>query len=164
VVIAKKDHARLYFRGRQITPMLVAVDPEQSVHRSYRVPYLEILSSDNSRKPQWPYSTTAEQLRGVEIDPTGELGRPQPIPEGREELNKRDAFELTPEERVMRAKGHQLVGLFLIDREGVIRWRWVEAMESPEDIGRFPTASQVLTAAEALVSPGPRERRSEHAR
>jgi hypothetical protein len=43
------------------------------------------------------------------------------------------------------------VGHFLVDREGVVRWTWVES-PSPEDVrqyGRFPTDDEILTAVRA---------------
>ena len=160
VVIAQKEPARLYFKRRQVTQMLVAVDPEQRTHQAFRVPYIEILAADTRQKGRWPYGATAEQMSNIRIDPTGELGGPRPIPEGRDELNRRDGVELTPEERQMRARGHQLLGLFLIDRDGVIRWRWVEAMERQDDVGTFPTASEVLSAVQVVASPSPAENRA----
>ena len=64
-------------------------------------------------------------------------------------------FAPTSAELGRRAHGHQLLGLFLIDRNGMIRWHWVEAMERPEDIDTFPTASEVLSAAQGVVASAP---------
>ncbi len=152
-MIAQQEAARLYFKYRRVTEMAVAVDPDQRTHRAFRVPYLEMLADDSSQTARWPYSATAEQLAGIRVDPTGELGRPTPIPEARDELNRRDGVTPTPEELQRRARGHQLLGLFLIDTDAIIRWHWVEAMERPEDMDTFPTASKVLSAAEAVARP-----------
>ena len=154
MVIAQREAARLYFKGRRVTEMVVAVDPEQRTHQAFRVPYLEMLADDARQNARWPYSATPEQLATIRVDPTGELGGPTPITEARDELNRRDRIALTPEELHRRSRGHQLLGLFLIDRDGLIRWHWVEAMERPEDMDTFPTASEVLGAAE-IVAPTP---------
>jgi hypothetical protein len=152
VVVAQLDAARLYFKSRRITDMVVAVDPEQRTHQAFRVPYLEMLADDATQTAQWPYSATTGQLAGIRVDPTGELGGPMPIPEARDELNRRDGVTPTSEELGRRAHGHQLLGLFLIDRNGMIRWHWVEAMERPEDLDTFPMASEVLSAAQGVVA------------
>jgi hypothetical protein len=123
------------------------------MHRAFGVPYIELLRPDAPSTARWPYSATLEQLKIVRIDPTGELGAPMPIAQARAELNRRDGFEPTAEDRRMQARDTQLLGLFLIDKDAVIRWRWVEAMERPQDVGTFPTASELLQAAQTVASP-----------
>ena len=88
VVIAQREAAKLYFRSRQITEMLVAVDPDKGTHRAFGVPFVEVLAADASEKTQWPYGATREQLSKIRIDPTGELGKPTSIPEAVDELNR----------------------------------------------------------------------------
>jgi hypothetical protein len=100
---------------------------------------------------QWRYGATLEQLSSIRIDPTGELGGPRPIPEARAELNRGDGFEPTAEDRRMQARDTQLLGPFLIDKDAVFAGA-VEAMERPQDIGTFPTASQLLQAAQTLAA------------
>ena len=131
VVIAQEEAARLYFKSRQITEMPVAVDPDQNTHRAFGVPFVEVLAADASQQAQWPYGATRENLNNIRIDPTGELGKPTSIPEAVDELNRRDGVELTSEQRQIRARGHQLLGLFLVDRDSYIRWRWVERWSDP---------------------------------
>ena len=97
------------------------------------------------------HGLTQEQTLGVLIDPTRELGGPKPGGEARRELNRRDGYEPTPEEEEVRAGPQGLALMFLIDRGGVIRWRWVEAMRRPEDVGTFPSASELLGAAQSVI-------------
>jgi hypothetical protein len=51
----------------------------------------------------------------------------------------------------VRAGLQGLALMFLIDRGGVIQWRWVEAMRRPEDVGTFPSASEMLGAAQSVI-------------
>lgn len=43
--------------------------------------------------------------------------------------------------------GTLLVGNFLIDRAGVLRWRYLEGEASPAEIGRLPTIDEIVAAA-----------------
>jgi hypothetical protein len=62
-----------------------------------------------------------------------------------------DRFELTDEDkRISNAHGSQLVGHFLIDRRGIVRWAHVEAGVHMTDIGRVPSDEELLAAARAL--------------
>ena len=68
-----------------------------------------------------------------------------------ESLNKKDAFELTETDKeVAAAHGTQLAAHFLIDRDGVIRWRHIEAGERIGDLGQFPSDEEILRAARSL--------------
>ena len=73
-----------------------------------------------------------------------------------EYLNKKDGYEVTEADQQMMATGHgQLVGQFLLDREGIVRWSFTEvrrraphvrgAEHRRADVGRF--------AATALTRP-----------
>lgn len=47
-----------------------------------------------------------------------------------ESLNKLDGYEVTAADQQMGATGHgQLVGHFLLDRNGIVRWTFVELPE-----------------------------------
>jgi len=64
-----------------------------------------------------------------------------------------DGFELNDvDKQIFNAHGSQLVGHFLIDRSGIVRWAHVEAGARMTDIGRFPSDEELLTAARALPS------------
>ena len=45
-----------------------------------------------------------------------------------------------------------LSGYFLIDRGGIVRWRFVEAIDSLSDYGLYPNADEVLQAAQDLAA------------
>jgi hypothetical protein len=52
--------------------------------------------------------------------------------------------------QVRERTGTLLVGHFLVDMYGVVRWRFVEAEGTPADIGRLPTPDQIVAAASHL--------------
>ncbi len=66
-------------------------------------------------------------------------------------LNKQDGFEMTEtDQQIAAAHGLQLGGHFLLDRNGIVRWRYIEAAERIEDLSKFPSDEEILTAARDL--------------
>ena len=96
------------------------------------------------------HGLTHEQALQVVVNPNGELDRPKPIGEAREELNRRDGYVTTPEEDVVRRGPQGLTMLFLADREGIIQWRWIEAERRPEHVGAFPDATELMEKAQTV--------------
>jgi peroxiredoxin len=149
IVNTPLDRARLYFRGRG-SGVRIGADPDLAVHRAYAVPKIEIVEAA-ARTESWPVQTTIEEFLSHRINPTGEMEAPVNPLESNDVLNARDGFRLTEADEQVRAHhGTQLVGMFLIDREGIIRWRFVEGEATPADIGRLPTPQQIVDAATAL--------------
>jgi hypothetical protein len=99
----------------------------------------------------WPLSVTMGQLLAVTTNPTGELPAPQNPFAAMETLNKMDGFEpVEADHKIAAAHGTQLAGHFLIDREGIIRWRHIEAGERIGDLLKFPSEEEILRAAREL--------------
>jgi peroxiredoxin len=151
IVNTPLDRARLYFRFRGgRSGVRIGADPDLAVHRAYAVPKIEFVEAAARTEP-WPVQTTIEEFLSHRINPTGELEAPVNPLESNDVLNARDGFRLTEADEQVRARhGTQLVGMFLIDREGIVRWRFVEGEASPADIGRLPTPQQIVDAAAAL--------------
>jgi hypothetical protein len=148
VVNTPLERARLYFKYRPAR-MVLAADPEAATHRAFGVPAGVIVEDESAAS--WPQSTTMGQLLAVGINPTGELPAPQHPFAANETLNKKDAFELTETDREIAAThGTQLGGHFLIDREGIIRWRHIEAGERIGDLAKLPSGEEILRAARSL--------------
>ena len=140
IVATTPENARLYFRFRP--PSLpVAADPEFITHRLYGVEALR-------------RSDIEEDFRTVRVNPSGELPAPLPVREASAALSSLDGFEPTPTDREDAARPHlQLLGQFLVDREGTIRWTNIEcAREGVAGIGKFPTVDELLAAVRALPS------------
>ena len=149
VVNTPLERARLYFKYRPAR-VLLAADPEAATHRAFRVPAGVIV--ENESEASWAKGTlTMGQLQATRINPTGELPEPQNLFAAMETLNKRDGFELTEIDRqIAAAHGTQLTGHFLIDRDGIIRWRQIEAVERIGDLSKFPSDEEILRAARSL--------------
>lgn len=150
VVNTPVERARLYFTHRPAR-VLLAADAEARVHRAFGVP--AFVPVEDPTTARWPWRATMEQFRASLINPTGELPKPLNGFEANDTLNRLDRFELTDEDkRIFSAHGSQLVGHFLIDRQGIVRWAHVEAGARMTDIGRFPSDDELLAAARALPS------------
>jgi hypothetical protein len=91
------------------------------------------------------------QLLALKVNPTGELAAPQNPFAAMETLNKKDGFEPTEtDQQIAAAHGTQMTGHFLINREGLIRWRHIEAGERIEDLLQLPGEEEILAAARGL--------------
>ena len=66
-------------------------------------------------------------------------------------LNAIDGFQMeAADEAILATHPTQLVGHFLVDAAGIVRWVQIEAPDSPNGISTFPTAEQLIAAAKQL--------------
>lgn len=151
VVNTSLERARLYTRHWP-SPVLLVADPDAVSHRAFAVPAPVVAPRAAGGRSEWPWQETVEYLSTVRINSPGETAEQIPLFEANERLNQRDGFVLTDADRhSQQAHGTQLVGYFGIDREGVVRWRYLEAERRPEDIGNLPTEADLLVAGRALA-------------
>ncbi len=135
VVATQVERARLYFRYRP-TRLPLAADPELTTLRAFRVPKPEVT-------PQ-----LMDDLRATPTDVMGELPQPLSILDAANALDEKDRFEYTPTDtEEMERQFPQLVGQFLLDRAGIIRWVNIEATEGLVGLGRFPTDEEFVAVA-----------------
>ena len=135
VVATPTDHARLYFKYHPV-PISLGADPVMTTHAAYGLP--KVL------KESWDLATR--------INPTGELSEPLPIWEANKALGQLDRFKPTQTDRDdMQRTWNQLTGLFLIDRNGIVRWVFVEAADGPAGMGTYPPEADLVTAAQTLL-------------
>lgn len=149
VVNTPLERARLYFKYRPARVLLTA-DPEAATHRLFGVPEGTPVADES--QAVWAQGTfTMGQLHASRVNPTGELPEPQNIFQAMETLNQRDGFELTEvDNQIVAVHAFQLVGHFLVDRDGIIRWLHIEASEGSGDLGKFPSDEEILAAARTL--------------
>ena len=140
VVGTELDNARLYFRFRPAR-LTLGADPHLTTHRSYGVP-----------KPE-PTPELFQMFQNTRINPTGELPEPLPVPAAGEALDKLDGFQPTPtDQREEKSSFTLMLGQFLIDRTGVVRWANIECgKEGPAGMGKFPTHDELLAAARLVT-------------
>lgn len=150
VVNTPVERARLYFRNTR-TGVRLGADVDARIHRAYAVPQIAIVTPA-ARTGPWPYQTTIDEFLSHRINPTGEMPAPVNPIESNDVLNAKDGFQMTAEDEQVRERtGTLLVGHFLIDRAGMIGWRYLEGEATPADIGRFPTPDQIVAAAGAVA-------------
>ena len=139
IVATAPENAQLYFKFRP-TRLRLAADPELTTHRAYRLPKPD---------PTPEFMTSLETTR---INPHGEFPEPLPIMQAGAALAKADGYAQNPTDSAdMGRQFPQLKGLFLIDRDGIVRWANVEcATEGLAGLGKFPSDEEILAAAQTL--------------
>jgi peroxiredoxin len=150
VVNTPLERAQLYFRYRP-TPLVLLSDPDCRTHQMFGIPRIELVEP-GAGPVQWP-RTRPEDFAAARIDPTGELGVPTQPMEANGALNRKDGFELTAaDEAIVAVHAAQFAGQFLVDRGGIVRWRWTEAPTSANELCRFPSAAELIEAARGLAA------------
>lgn len=141
--------ARLYYRYHPAGVPL-ACDPELAIHRAYGLPLCEV----TTEKPTaWPVRLNLTDLTALRINPTGELPQPLSPIEAGMALDRIDGFApLLPAADDPPADRSPLSGYFLIDRDGLVRWVFVEARDDPAAYGRHPSDGEIAAAARALAA------------
>src|SRR5436190_3479800 len=119
VVNTPIERARLYFRYHPMPNLLAASDPERASHRAFGLPNLEFTQNETN----WPYKVSMAAAQDMRVDIPGELPGPMDPMTASAILDKKDHYELTEADEQMIATGHgQLIGQFLLDRQGIVRW------------------------------------------
>ena len=150
VINTPVERARMYFAHRP-SPALLLCDQDCSTHRAFGVPRAELLPEESREEPVWPYRVSIEQFEAARINPTGELPEALHPMAANPVLNAKDGFELVEADHAIFANHPtQLVGHFLIDADGVVRWVQIEAPDGPNSLSIFPNAAEMLAAAGSL--------------
>jgi len=150
VINTPVERARLYFRHRP-TPVTLLSDPDCLSHRAFGVPHAAFLPEGSPDQPEWPYRATLEQFAAARINPTGELPAPTQPMEANTVLNALDGFRMeAADDAILASHPTQLVGHFLVDAVGIVRWVQIEALDGPDRLSTFPTPEQLIAAAKQL--------------
>lgn len=148
VVNTPTERARLYFRYHPLPNLLTAADPERVSHRAFGLPNPEITEAED----QWPHKISMASVLSMRINPTGELPEPMNPMAAGELLNSRDGYEVTPaDEQMYAAAPAQMVGQFLLDRDGVVRWTFTEVAEGGRNMFGAPTPDELISAAARIA-------------
>lgn len=138
VTASPPDRARLYLRFRPVKVALAA-DPDLTTHRLYGLPR-------PSPTPEF-HDWLRSKYRGL----AREMGTPLPetvsYPEAVEAVGRLDDFEMTQGDWADRRRGEGLIGQFLIDAGGIVRWRHVEGSTEATGLAGFPGNDELLAAA-----------------
>lgn len=129
VVATPAERARLYFRFRRASIPLAA-DPDLSTHRAYGLPGLPMTAE------------LREALDAASLELARDLGVPARAGTAHADVGRFDGYEASADDHGDFARHQaQLIGQFLIDRDGVVRWINVE--RAP---GAFPSEGELLAA------------------
>ncbi len=138
VVATQADRARSYFR-RVPTRLAMVSDPDLTTHRAYGL--------DRWERNEETAAIIEQAARQYLLD----LGMPSAPPgTSRDLLDRADGWTPSASDRADRERHQiQLIGQFLIDRAGVIRWC---SDERKAGYAVFPSEKQLLPAVESLAS------------
>ena len=149
VVNTPAERARAYVRFRPIR-VLVAADERRAMHRAYGLSAIEITEG----KSEWPVRASVADMMAMRVNPTGELPEPMDPVSATNYLNEKDGVDASL--YAMPDNGGppslQTIGTFLVDRDGIVRWTFLEAAGGPGDMGGFPETRQFLAAASSLAA------------
>jgi peroxiredoxin len=135
VVNTPVERARLYFRYHPIPELLAASDPERASHRAFGLREVGM-----------------ETVMAIRIHLPGELPEPMDVMAMDEFLNKKEGYEITEADQQMMASGQgQLVGQFLIDRCGIVRWSFTEVLEGGLTTFKAPNPEELVSVASQVA-------------
>lgn len=148
VVNTPIERARLYFRYHPMPNLLAASDPERASHRAFGLPNLEFTENETN----WPYKVAMAAAMDMRVDLPGELPGPMDPMTAGAILDKKDHYELTEADEQMIATGHgQLVGQFLLDRQGIVRWSFTEVPEGGRYMFGAPNPQELMSAVSQVA-------------
>ena len=148
VVNTPIDRARLYFRYHPMPNLLAAADPERASHRAFGLPNLEFTENETS----WPHKVSMADVVSMRIEIPGELPGPMDPLAAAEFLDTKDNYEMTEADQQMAATGHgQLVGQFLLDRQGIVRWSFTEVPEGGRYMFGAPSPQELMSAVSQVA-------------
>lgn len=144
VVNTPVERARLYFRYHPISGLLAASDPERVSHRAFGLPLLELTEDETD----WPNRVGMDVVMTMKVDRPGELPEPMNPAAAADLLNEKDGYEIMEGDQQVRIPGHlQLVGQFLLDRDGVVRWSFTEVEGEGRNMCRALNPQELMSAA-----------------
>ena len=146
VVNTPIERARLYFRFHPLPNVIAASDPECVSHRAFGLPNL--LFTEN--ETDWPHKVGMNVAAAMRIDIPSELPTPMDPFAAFQFLNEKDGYAMTEADERAAATGAQLIGEFLVDRDGIVRWSFTEVDEGGRYMFRAPNADEIISATSAV--------------
>lgn len=138
VVATEPERARLYFRFRP-SRMPVGADPDLVTHQAYGLPNFALTPE------------AFELAQGAAARELRRLNQPESA-DPLTTLRRLDGYEVSAlDEADFQRHQAQLTGLFLIDRDGVVRYTFVECSRGgPTAFGEMPSEEEIIAEARAL--------------
>lgn len=141
------ERARLYFRYHPLPHLLAASDPERVSHRAFGLPNLQFTEDED----EWPHKVAKKTILAMRVDMPGELPTAMDPWAASAYLDKTDGYEITQDDERMMATGEgQLVGEFLLDRDGIVRWSFTEVTADGHNMFGVPRREELMSAASSV--------------
>ena len=138
VIATDPERARFYFKFRP-PKMPMGADPDLTTHQAYGLP---------------SFPLTPEAFGVANAAAARELRRlNQEVPaEPLQTYMKMDGYEVTSDDNAdFNRHQAQLIGTFLVDRDGIVRTAYVECAQGGlAAFGEMPSAEEILASARAL--------------
>jgi peroxiredoxin len=148
VVNTPIERARLYFRYHPMPNLLAASDPERASHRAFGLPNLEFTENETA----WPNKVSMATAMAMRVNLPDELPEPMDPFAAAEILDRKDHYEVTEADQQMLATGHgQLIGQFLLDRQGIVRWSFTEVPEGGRYMFGAPNPEELMSAVSQVA-------------
>ena len=145
VVNTPIERARLYLRYHPMQGLVAASDPERVSHRAFGLPNMQITDGESAL----PHKVSMSDVNSMRLNVPGEMPEPMDPFATLEYLNKKDNYDITEADQQMIATGvGQLVGQFLLDRNGVVRWTFSELLDG--GLGARPNSEEMMSAASRI--------------
>ena len=145
VVNTPVERARLYLRYHPMPALLAASDPARISQRAFGLPNLQITENETA----WPQKVSMTDVKAMRLNVPGEMPEPMDPFATLEYLNKKDGYEITEADRQVIATGvGQLVGQFLLDRNGIVRWTFSEVFDG--GLGAAPNSDEMMSAVSEI--------------
>jgi peroxiredoxin len=145
VVNTPIERARLYLRYHPMPALLAASDPERISQRAFGLPNMQITENETA----WPQKVSMTDVNTMRLNLPGEMPEPMDPFATLEYLNKKDGYEIDEADKQVIATGvGQLVGQFLLDRNGVVRWTFSEVLDG--GLGAAPNSAEMMSAVSEI--------------
>jgi hypothetical protein len=94
-----------------------------------------------------------QALDVVRVNPFGDLPEPLPINQVAAKMQEQDGYVNSEADQAdIERQWPQLKALYMIDREGIVRWVDIECQrEGLEGIGKLPSEDMILAAARGML-------------
>ena len=116
-------------------------------HRAFGLP--NVLFTEN--ETDWPRKVGMNVAAAMRIDMPGEMPAPMDPFAAFQFLNEKDGYTMTEADQRAAETGAQLIGEFLVDRDGIVRWNFTEADDGGRNMFRAPNADDIISAVSGVL-------------
>jgi hypothetical protein len=116
-------------------------------HRAFGLPNLVFTENETD----WPHKVSMNVAAAMRIDMPGEMQAPMDPFAAFQFLNEKDGYTMTEADQRAAETGAQLIGEFLVNRDGIVRWSFTEVEGGGRNMFRAPNADEIISAASGVL-------------